>query len=134
MPKSETSILKISKHQETTDLGLLYFFDNYVIAEFNEGVKVNFISFEPCHRLIKKAFGEQDFGFISNRVNSYSIDITEAYLFNKAFPNAKTYATVTYNLSSKKVTEIENHFFKFNKQDFNSLAEAITWVRQTLEK
>ncbi|MDO6761477.1 hypothetical protein Q4566_14795 [Tamlana sp. 2_MG-2023] len=132
MPNNDTSILKQYIHLETLDIGRLYFFKNYVVAEFNEGVTIDFITFEPCHRLIKKAFGTEDFGFISNRVNSYSIMITEAYLFNKAFPTAKAYATVTYNLSAKKITAIEDHFFKFNKKDFNNLEEAVAWVKATL--
>lgn len=129
---AESPFIKQKIHLEKTNLGLLYFFKNYVIAEFDEGLIIDFISFEQCFTLIKKYFGEQDFGFISNRINSYSIVITEAYLFNKAFPNAKAYATVTYNFFTEKSFEVENYFFKFNKRNFLSLAEAVSWVEDTL--
>ncbi|WP_067146228.1 hypothetical protein [Pseudotamlana agarivorans] len=119
---------------EKTNLGDLYFFKNYVIAEFYEGVEIDYLSFEQCQNLIKKYFGENDFGFISNRINSYSVVITEAYLFNKAFPNAKAYATVSYNVFTQKSFEVESHFFKFNKRNFLSLTEAVSWVENTLKK
>ncbi|OBQ56595.1 hypothetical protein JJL45_12670 [Tamlana sp. s12] len=118
---------------EKTNIADLYFFKNYVIAEFYEGVEIDYLSFEQCQTHIKKYFGENDFGFISNRINSYSVVITEAYLFNKAFPNVKAYATVSYNVFTQKSFEVESHFFKFNKRNFLSLTEAVSWVESTLK-
>jgi hypothetical protein len=55
-------------------------------------------------------------------------------LFNDTFKNLKAYATVTYTDMASKVSEIENYFFSFNKQDFNDLEDAIQWVKHNLEE
>lgn len=119
---------KIKSHQRV-ELGELFFFETYFIAEFNEGVNIDFDNFEECEALIKEHFKDKDFGFISNRVNSYSIVLTDAPLFNKTFHNLKAYATVTYSIFAEKVFEVEKHFFKFNKRNFNNLMDAVAWVQ-----
>lgn len=120
-------------HKETLDLGHLYFFENYLVAEFNEGVNIGYDNFKEAEVIIKKQYESKNFGFISNRFNSFSIVITDASKFNDAFPNLKAYATVTYSSFASKVFEMENHFFKFNRKNFNDLSCAIDWVEETLE-
>ena len=115
-------------------LGKVYLFDNYVITEFNEGVDINFDNFNEVTEIIKKQFDDKPFGFIANRLNSYSINLTDASTFNSNFPNLKAYAIVVYNSLTQRVFEIENHFFKFNRQAFKSIEQAIEWVEDTLHK
>ena len=115
-------------------LGKVYLFDNYVITEFNEGVDINFDNFNEVTEIIKKQFDDKPFGFIANRLNSYSINLTDASEFNSNFPNLKAYAIVVYNSLTQRVFEIENHFFKFNRQAFKSIEQAIEWVDDTLPK
>ncbi|MBU3821469.1 hypothetical protein KO566_05305 [Flavobacteriaceae bacterium XHP0103] len=133
MSIKESPIYKKVKTHEKVDIGDLYFFDNYVIGEFKEGISVDFKQFSQCTKLISAFYGNAGFGFIANRVNSYSIVLTDAHLFNDYFKNLKAYATVSYIAFSEKITEVENHFFNFNKRDFGSLVEAITWVEETLK-
>lgn len=129
----ESPVFKKVKAHEKVDIGDLYFFDNYVVGEFNEGIALNFKAFSQCTKLINTYFGTNDFGFIANRVNSYSIVLSDAYLFNDYFKNLKAYATVSYIAFSEKITEVENHFFEFNKRDFNSLMEAVSWIEKTMK-
>jgi hypothetical protein len=124
---------KVKSHK-IIELGNLYFFENYFIGEFHEGVNIDFKSFIEAKILIKEFFGDNDFGFIGNRINSYSIVLTDAPLFNNEFKNLKAYATVTYSAFADTIISVENHFFKFNKQNFTSLIEAVTWVENTLNK
>lgn len=63
-------------------LGSVYLFDNYIVTEFNEGVDVNFDNFQEVTDIIKNHFGHRPFGFIANRSNSYSIDLTDSLKFN----------------------------------------------------
>ncbi|OYX23270.1 MAG: hypothetical protein B7Z06_10465, partial [Flavobacteriales bacterium 32-35-8] len=119
------------KSHKTIHLGDLFFFENYLIAEFNEGVEINYKNFDAVRELIKEHFGNDSFGLISNRINSYSIVITDAPLFNQC-ESLKAYATVTYSLFAERVFNVENYFFKFNKQNFNSLSDAKVWVENTL--
>lgn len=115
-------------------LGKLYYNEKYMITIFNEGVDLNFDNFSEVTNIIKSQFGDRPFGFISNRINSYSINLSDAKRFNKVFPNAKAYAVVTYNPLTEKVFEIEEHFFTFNRKSFRDLDAAIDWVECTLSK
>tara|TARA_R110002050_G_scaffold100607_2_gene208365 strand:+ start:14338 stop:14760 length:423 start_codon:yes stop_codon:yes gene_type:complete len=123
--------LKIKSHKTIT-LGHLFFFENFVVAEFNHGVTLDYESLESFYSLIKEHFGNNDYGLVSNRINSYAIVLSDAPKINKKSNNLKAYATVTYNTLAEKVIEVENHFLKFNKQNFHSLNDAISWVENTL--
>lgn len=123
---------KVKSHK-IIELGNLYFFEHYFIAEFHEGVNIDYKNFMETTLLIKEFFGDKDFGFIGNRINSYSIVITDAPLFNNEFKNLKAYATVTYSAFADTIISVENHFFKFNKKNFTSLIEAVSWVEKTLD-
>ncbi|MEH6536114.1 MAG: hypothetical protein V7719_06960 [Psychroserpens sp.] len=119
--------------QETISLGKLYFFEHFLLAEFNEGVNIGFDNFNEVKVAIEKQYGNSDFGFIANRIHSYSIIITDAPLFNEAFKNLKAYATITYSSFASKIFEMENHFFNFNRRNFSDLDEALNWVEKNLE-
>ncbi len=113
-------------------LGSVYLFDNYIVTEFNEGVDINFDNFNEVAEIIKTHFDNRPFGFIANRLNSYSINLTDATKFNANFPNLKAYAIVVYNSLTQRVFEIENYFFKFNREAFKNLENAAEWVENTL--
>ena len=134
MSITESALYSKAKSIQTIELGNLYFFENFLIAEFNEGVNISFDNFHEAKALIKEHYGETNFGFIGNRINSYSILISDAPLFNEAFKNLTAYATVTYSSFAEKVFYVENHFFEFNKKNFTSLFEAIKWVMKSLQE
>ncbi|WP_179019381.1 hypothetical protein [Winogradskyella forsetii] len=115
-----------------TNIGNIYFFENYVITNFDEGVDINYENFDEVERLINRHFKEKPFGFIANRSHSYSINLTDAPLFNKAFPNLKAYAIIVYNSLTERVFEIENHFFTYNRKAFKDIDDAICWVEENL--
>jgi hypothetical protein len=119
-----------TRHNVT--LGSLYLFDNYIIVEFKEGVDINFENFSDVTEIIKKKFNDRPFGFIANRLNSYSIDLSDASKFNAYFPNLKAYAIVAYTVMTRRVFEVENHFFTFNREAFKNLEQAAEWVEKTL--
>ncbi len=131
MSITETPLYQNVKSHKTISLGDLFFFENYLVTEFNEGVEINYNNFDAVRELIREHFGDDSFGLISNRINSYSIVVTDAPLFNQC-QSLKAYATVTYSLFAEKVFDVENYFFKFNKQNFNSLTDAKMWVEDTL--
>ncbi len=59
-------------------IGKLYFFQNYVVTEFNEGVHITFENFSETGRLIKSFYKDEEFGVITNRTNSYSLNLSDA--------------------------------------------------------
>lgn len=114
------------------NLGTLYFNESYMVAIFNEGIDINFKNFSEITFIIKSQFGNEPFGFISNRINSYSINLSDAKKFNEMFPNVKAYAVVAHSTLTEKVFEIEEHFFNFNRKSFRNIDDAIDWVEDTL--
>lgn len=114
------------------NLGNIYLFEDYFVGEFDEGVDINFENFSDITEIVKIHFENRPFGFISNRINSYSLNLNDADLFNAAFPNLKAYAVVIYNTLTEKVFEIENHFFNFNRKAFTDIEESITWVKNCI--
>ncbi len=133
MSITECPIYKNLKSKKDIGLGTLFFFEKFVVAEFNDGVTIDFESLSKYRPLLKEHFGDKEFGFISNRINSYAIVLTDAPKFYLNGSNLKAYATVTYNPLAEKVFNIENHFFKFNKKNFQSIDDAISWVENTLK-
>lgn len=131
-PMTSSALLKSKAIHYQTSLGDVYFFDNFFISEFKEGIDINFEKFHEIALLVNAHFEEKPFGFISNRINSYSIFINDADLFHKSYPNLKAYGIVVYKTLTKKVIEIENRFFKFNRQTFMDLNLAVEWVEQVL--
>ncbi|WP_178985452.1 hypothetical protein [Winogradskyella helgolandensis] len=113
-------------------LGRIFLYQNYIVTEFDEGVDINFENFKELSQIIEQNFKDQPFGFIANRINSYSINLNDAELFNKTFNNAIAYAIVAYSNRTKRIIEIESHFFKFNKKVFHNFENALDWVEETL--
>jgi hypothetical protein len=116
-----------------TEIGTLYLFKNYVITNFREGVDINYANFYETGLVIRNHFIDKPFGYIANRQNSYSINLNDVTIFNKAFPNLKAYAIATYHTLTEKVFEIENHFFTSNRKAFKTINDAINWVEDILK-
>jgi hypothetical protein len=113
-------------------IGTIYFNNNYVITNFKEGIDIDYNSFKDVGNFIKSHFNGREFGYIANRENSYSINLKDAEVFNKAFPNLKAYAIVIYNTFTGRIFEIENHFFPHNRKAFKKIDDAVNWVSDTL--
>ena len=133
--------MSIKEHSSVKDLinsievkiGKLYFFQNYVVTEFNEGVHITFENFSETGRLIKAFYKDADFGVITNRTNSYSLNLSDAKKWNTIFPNLKAYAVVSDRIFSKGVFDVENQFFDYNRKIFKTLPDALDWVKEILE-
>lgn len=122
-----------SKHIEATyrlKVGDFHFLRNFVVAEFNEGVNASYHDLEEAHDLAKDYYKEKPFGFISNRINSYSINIMDVLKHQNKFKDLNAYAIVTHHRSSKISLIVEDYYFKLKRQRFNSLSEAAKWVNE----
>ena len=120
-------------HKEI-NLGNLYFFKSFLIAEYHEGVRLDFESFNEAQEVILSHFGNKEYGYIANRINSYCTNISDAPLFNAVLKNLKAHATVTYNPFSEMNFELESHFFDFNRKLFKSISDATSWVESELNQ
>ena len=132
MSITETPLCNNLVSHKKINLGNLYFFKTFLVAEYYEGVRIDFESFNEAQEVILSHFGTSEFGYVANRVNSYCINITDAPLFNATLKNLKAHATVTYNSFSDMNFELESYFFDFNRKLFKSLFEATSWVKNEL--
>ena len=115
-----------------TNIGTVYLFQDYIVAEYKSGVDITFDNHYEVSMIIETHFKDKPFGFITNRINSYSIDLKDAEYFNKAFPQCKAYAIVSYDKRLHAIIKIEDQFFYFNRRRFDDLLEAVNWVENTL--
>lgn len=120
--------------QETLKTGSLFFTEKILVTEFSLGAHINFDNFYTAALKVQEFYKGKDFGIIANRINSYSLDLNDAPLFNEVFPNCKAYAIVNYNPATDKIIEVENQFFPLNRNIFRTLPEALNWVDQVLSQ
>lgn len=132
MTITKSPLKKHIKKTFKTNIGNVFLFPNYLVVEYNEGIDITFENHYEVSVIIETHFKDKFFGFITNRINSYSIDLKDAKYFNKAFPNCKAYGIVNYKHTHKSIIEIENKFFDFNRRTFADLLEAVNWVENTL--
>ncbi len=113
------------------DFGTYYFYDQYIIAEINEGEVITLRKCQDLIPIVQKHYGNvKSFTYISDRIYSHSIIPTD-YL-NCPFiymDNFKGYGVVTYNLISTISTEIEKHFAQRSFRNFDNLKGAIDWAK-----
>lgn len=109
--------------------GILYFSKHFCISEINEGVHLGFKESQEIMITLVEHYGENlKIGFISNRINSYSIDIREWIKFNEAYDFLIATAIVTYNDLNFNIAKIEKYLSNTSIKKCNSLNEAINWI------
>lgn len=115
-------------------VGVFYFYTNYMISEINEGVIIDLnVVLEVTNQYTKKYYGQQvPFVYISNRINSYSINPTIHFETAKLLTNAKGYAIVTYNHLNTEVAHMEKSFLSIPTRVFSTLEDAVKWTKELI--
>ena len=112
-----------------TTLGRYEFFDNYVVATFSEGVEVGRdCAPEIIHLLNSKM--KKRFGWVSNKINSYSADPFIMLDVIPAVPRLASYCGVVYGKESRDYTKYGRLLVPkgFPLASFNILSDAIAWT------
>ena len=115
-------------------IGDFHFFKDFMVAEFNQGAYVSFSDLTDIYDLGFSFYADRPHGFISNRVNSYSIDLVDIYKNRRKLKFIHAYAIVTYSHNSKRMLAIEDYYFKKKRTRFNTLQDAINWVNEEITK
>lgn len=119
---------KLSKQVKKTSsigIGNLYFFNDIVISEFKEGAHITYETAQDLISSIRDYFGtSKPFGFISNMVNSYSLNPTDSLRFKEELKNLTAYGVVSYTQAGRLNAEIENNFCDNQNICFDDLYEA----------
>lgn len=114
--------------------GDFYLCENYVISELNEGIHFDWDKIlEVIGAMIDYYGHDIKIGYISNRVEAYSIDPQLWLRFHKEFDFIIAIATVAYNDFGYINASIEKLFAKISLKRCNELSEAISWISHLKE-
>jgi len=104
-------------------------YDNYVITVINEGVVITLEHNETLLKVAESYFSDKPFVYISNRINSYSVD-PKVYFKTEQIQTIKGLAVVTNNYQVKINAKIEKMFFKKPFEIFTEIEDAIAWANE----
>ena len=109
--------------------------DNLVIARFDEGSDITIENWMEIREMLLDNFSGK-FAWISDRINSYSIDPTLLLApdFIEDIDNFACLAQVNYGKKLRDSTEIAKKFLSVKVQfrSFGTLDDALNWVRKML--
>ncbi|MEM7186848.1 MAG: hypothetical protein AAF466_09330 [Bacteroidota bacterium] len=121
------------KDQLDTDIGTIYFYPNIVIVEAHEGVTINYkTAFSILLRGLQIT-GFKPVVYISNRINSYSVDPNDYKYLNK-ISSLKAIAIVSKLESARQNAKLEKEFSKKDLEIFEDLNDAYLWAMAKLGK
>jgi len=104
-------------------------FDSYVIMTMNEGITVKPSYNKELIKIAKSFFSGKNFGYITHRKNSYSVD-PSIYRETSKIENLVAFAVVSTEKIKITNVQIEKIFLKKPFQHFITLEEAVHWVRE----
>lgn len=115
------------------DFGKVWFKDNILIAELDEGILLDVESNRKLLAIGKKNFGDDPYGYISYRVNSYAVN-PMVYLDSASITNLKAIAVVSTNDMCRNNAILERQFYKDSNsfEVFATLDEAVSWIQSQL--
>ena len=112
------------------EFGTFYITDNFIVSELNEGIHVDHALVSDILSTFSSAITNGlRFGYIANRIHSYSFDPKLWLDFNNDHDYLVATAIVSYNSINYMNATIEKQFFKKSLKRCNSLDEAIEWMQ-----
>jgi len=116
----------------TYDFGTVEIYENYVIWVMNEGITVKPEYNDILVRIATKYYANKKFGYITHRVNSYSVD-PRVYFETSKIENLIAFAVVSPEDIKASTIEVEKIFLKKPFQHFKTVDEATYWVDTVVE-
>ena len=110
------------------DIGTFYFYDTFLIGEFKEGILVTIENFKKIHNIALEHFKNKPYGYISNRINSYTINVINFINHEEIFEKLVAYAIVSYSNITTSTVNYENYYFNTHRKQFEHLNDATVWV------
>lgn len=111
------------------DFGTITIFNRILVCECKEGVLLDVASNRKILQIGGEVFNNEDFGYISNRINSYAVD-PMVYRESAEHSQLKAIAVVTKSEMAHQSAVLEQNFYtnKNSFQIFSSLEEAKDWI------
>ncbi|MEY8868478.1 MULTISPECIES: hypothetical protein [Flavobacteriaceae] len=126
------NLLKHSKVEFS--FGNFYLFDKFIISEINEGVHFDWDKIQQVIAALIDYYGSNlKIGYISNRVNPYSIEPQLWIRFQRDYGFIVASAMVSYTELNYINASIEKRFSEMSIKRCGSLDEAINWIKNLKE-
>ena len=114
--------------------GNFYFLDNVIVSEINEGVVFDYSKAKPVIEAAVAFYGRNArLGYVSNRINTYSIAPQDWKKFYQERYCIKAMALVAYTPIGLSNIAVERLFIRNRVEGFNSLEFAVHWIQAQLE-
>lgn len=109
--------------------GIYEIHQHYIITRFHQGCNVGLEEAALITLILTEHF-QNDFGFIADRVNSYSFDPSVIPAFLEGLPFLKSFAWVNYNCHRNISMRFLATFFPETTElnSFSSLQQAKVWT------
>ncbi|MCF6307781.1 MAG: hypothetical protein L3J09_07480 [Flavobacteriaceae bacterium] len=104
-------------------------YNDYIIAIMNEGISLTPDKNDVLLGISSKYFKNKDFGYITHRINSYSVD-PRIYTETSKIENLVSFAVVSNNKLALSNAQIEKLFYKKPFKQFINLEDAISWIKK----
>ncbi|MEX2350399.1 MAG: hypothetical protein WD554_05925, partial [Flavobacteriaceae bacterium] len=104
-------------------------YDNFLIAVMKEGITVLPKHNEVLMELANKYFKNRPFAYITNRINSYSVD-PNVFKETSKIENLVAFAVVSQQELGIANASFEKVFLKKPHKSFNKLIDAIVWCEK----
>jgi len=129
---AESNITHLIKKAHISKEGAYYFFDAFVVYEINSGIIYDWKIAQDAIKIVEEFYGKNhSIGYISNRVNNYSLKPTDWFKFYKSYYHLKSYAIISNNKKSLFNDAVERMFLNSaNVERFTDLYEGINWTKQ----
>ncbi|WP_299111340.1 hypothetical protein [uncultured Winogradskyella sp.] len=111
----------------TFDICQMEIYDNHIITTVNEGIHLTSDDNNILIEVAEKFFSDSKFVYISNRINSYSLD-PKVYYETFKVKNLLGLAIVSSNHKALGNAKIERLFFKKPYKIFSDMKEALLWT------
>jgi len=109
-------------------------FEHYLVATIHEGVIFDTPHLIKFHEIFDKHFYDRPFGYISNRVNDYTINPT-CYIETKKYNSQIVgIATLCYSEVTYKNASFAQRFFDYPHKAFYNMADCVEWIQSQLKK
>lgn len=114
-----------------SEYGYYYFFEDFIIAEINQGVSYNWEAAKDIIEAAYKHYGNDiSVCYITNRVNKYSVNPADWLKFFKQEHTLNGYAIVSYTERSWINATLEKLFLNTKVEHFTDLKQAIKWAKK----
>ncbi len=109
------------------DFVIVEFYESYMISTFIEGIVLPDAGVYKIQELAAQFYGENSFGYISNRINDYARNLSPDS-YNRQAPNLFAIAVVYKTETTLQIANFEKFFIKVPFKTFKSLNEAKAWM------